>query len=150
MDKITKSILGSITYVFAYISNSMTDLFVVLAIFMIFDYITGIIVAVKEKKFNYNLGLWGAVKKLFYVMILATSFLADFSINYMMQKTGIGFKTYGSLGFVLTFYLIGNEGISLYKNWLKLGLPVPKVIYSVFTNFQLLARKENKKNRKDE
>jgi phage-related holin len=49
-------------------------------------------------------------------MIIITGYLADISINHFAIVIGLSFNTYGALGFAVIFYLIGNEGISLYEN----------------------------------
>jgi phage-related holin len=50
------------------------------------------------------------------------------------------------LGFAVVFYLIGNEGVSLFTNWSNLGLPVPKFLLSIFYNFQSFSNVMVKKN----
>lgn len=142
MERTSKTFLGALTYIFTFLTQSINEVFVVLAILMIFDYIMGVIRAIRNKSFNYDVGIWGVIKKLLYVMIIATGYLADFLVNYLVNKLGLNFKTYGSLGFVIVFYLIGNEGISLYKHWIFLGLPVPSIFLYVFKNFKSIAKDE--------
>jgi toxin secretion/phage lysis holin len=139
MVNIQKSIFGAIAYVFSFLSGCVGQIIIILAILMCFDYVTGVTVAKKEGTFDKNKGSWGAVKKLFYIMIIVTAYLADLSITLFAKKIGLDFQTYGSLGFAVTFYLIGNEGVSLYTNWIKLGLPAPKFISNIFNNIKLMA-----------
>jgi hypothetical protein len=49
-------------------------------------------------------------------MVIITGFLADITINSFAAIIGLTFNTYGALGFAVIFYLIGNEGVSLYNN----------------------------------
>jgi phage-related holin len=55
------------------------------------------------------------------------------------------------LGFAVIFYLIGNEGVSLYNNWIKLGLSVPKFLSNIFNNLKnlsnLLVKRHDLENR---
>lgn len=136
MEKFSKAICGAASYIFTYLTKTFNEIFVILAILMMFDYIMGMIIAIKKRKFNYKIGVWGALKKLLYIMMLTTGYLTDFLLNYLLQKAGLDFKTYGSLGFVVTFYLIGNEGISLCYHWAELGLPVPKIMFLIFNKFK--------------
>jgi toxin secretion/phage lysis holin len=127
-----KSILGIIAGVFGYLVGSFNALLVVLAILMIIDYLTGVTLALKNREFDPALGVWGAVKKLFYVLIVLMGFLADYTILYICENAGMDFSTKGLLGIAVTLYLIGNEGLSIIKNWVVLGLPVPPFLRTVF------------------
>lgn len=148
MDKFGKAICGATSYIFTYLTKTINEIFVILALLMIFDYITGIIIAIKEGKFSYKQGILGVVKKLSYIMILATGYLVDYLVNYLSKRVGLDFQTYGSLGFVVTFYLLGNEGISLCYNWSSLGLPVPKTLMIIFEKFKSISNDGNLVNKR--
>lgn len=135
-----KGIFGAITYIFSYLTNCINEMVVVLSILMIFDFITGITLSKKNNTYKREIGTWGAIKKLFYIMILISGYLADISVNYFAKVLDLGFETYGSLGMVVIFYLIGNEGVSLYTNFAKLGLPAPKFLSTIFHNFKMIAK----------
>jgi hypothetical protein len=49
-------------------------------------------------------------------MIVISGYLTDITINAFANLIGIDFNTYGALGFAVIFYLIGNEGVSLFTN----------------------------------
>lgn len=140
MERVIKSVCGAAGYIFTYLTKTINEIFIILAILMIFDYLMGIIKAIKNKTFDYRVGVWGIVKKLLYIMMLTTGYLADYLVNYLSKKMGLDFSTYGTLGFIITFYLLGNEGISLCYHWSSLGLPVPRMLIVVFEKFKLLAR----------
>lgn len=128
----TKGFMGVIAGVFGYLAGSFNALLVVLGILMIADYVTGVTVALKNKEFDKEKGLWGAVKKLFYVMIVLVGFLADYTIMDTAARAGFEFSTGGLLGIAVTLYLIGNEGLSITENWVVLGLPVPPFLRTAF------------------
>ena len=65
------------------------------------------------------------------------------------EKLGLGLTTYGALGFAIVFYLIGNEGVSVYTNAQKLGLPVPTFLMNIYNNFKLMAKISVTKNNKE-
>lgn len=128
----TKGYVGTFIGVFGYLAGSFNSLFVVLGLLMIIDYITGTTVAIRKKDFNREKGVWGAIKKLFYIFIVLVGFLADYTITYLSAQMGLTFTTGGLLGIAVTLYLIGNEGISIIQNWVALGLPVPPFLKSLF------------------
>ena len=143
MEKFVKAICGAVTYIFTYLTKTINEIFIILAILMIFDYLMGIIKAIRNDNFDYKVGVWGIIKKLLYIMMLTTGYLADYLVNYLFKKMGLDLSTYGSLGFVVTFYLLGNEGISLCYHWSSLGLPVPRILILVFEKFKQLAREND-------
>lgn len=128
----TKGYVGTFIGVFGYLAGSFNSLFVVLGLLMIIDYITGTTVAIRKKDFNREKGVWGAVKKLFYIFIVMVGFLADYTITYLSAQMGLTFTTGGLLGIAVTLYLIGNEGLSIIQNWVALDLPVPPFLKSMF------------------
>lgn len=141
-----KGVFGALMAVFSFLYGCISEMIIVLAILMIFDYITGVLVAKKNNTFSSNIGFWGVVRKLSYLMIIITGYLSDITINAFTAIIGIDFNTFGALGFAVVFYLIGNEGISLFTNWSNLGLPVPKFLLSIFYNFQSFSNVMVKKN----
>jgi toxin secretion/phage lysis holin len=131
-----KTLIGTIFGVMSFLYGCITEIVIVLAILMVFDYITGVTVALKERKFDPNVGVWGACRKLFYIMIVAVGFLADYVVQIVAEEASIGFSTGGVLGLAVVFYLIGNEGLSLARNWTRLGLPCPPILKKVFGQMQ--------------
>jgi toxin secretion/phage lysis holin len=128
----SKGIIGSCIGVMSYLYGCISEIIIILVIFMIFDYITGVVVALKERKFCKSVGAWGVVKKVMYIILIVIGFLADFSAAYLIQKIGIKFSTNGALGLCVVLYLIGNEGLSLTKNLIALGLPAPPFLTKSF------------------
>jgi toxin secretion/phage lysis holin len=111
-----KGVFGALMAVFSFLYGCISEMIIVLAILMIFDYITGVLVAKKNNTFSSNIGFWGVVRKLSYLMIIITGYLSDITINAFTAIIGIDFNTFGALGFAVVFYLIGNEGVSLFTN----------------------------------
>lgn len=145
-EQVGKGIFGALIAVFSFLYGCVSEMIIVLAILIIFDWITGVLVAKRNNTFNSKKGIWGAVRKLSYLMIIVTGYLSDISINAFAAMIGLDFNTYGALGFAVVFYLIGNEGVSLFENWTKLGLPVPLFLSKLFVNFKILSNTMVKKN----
>ena len=101
---------------------------------------TGVIVAKKQGTYDNKKGSWGAVKKFMYIMLVVCGFLADITVISFSASVGVPINTHGALGFAVMFYLIGNEGVSVYTNAAKLGLPVPQFLSNIYANFMAMAK----------
>ena len=93
----------------------------VLITFMVFDYLTGVIIAIINKKLSSAIGFKGLAKKLFIIVILVVGVLLDRLIN---SGEWI-FRT------LVAYFYIANEGISIIENIAVLGVPIPKKIIEI-------------------
>lgn len=121
----TKSVIGTIAYVAGYIKGSFNELLVILAIFMVCDYISGTVLALTRGEFSVKKGLLGATKKLFYIFLVLMGFLLDLLVSVTGEKLGLSIETMGALGMAINCYLIGTEGLSILESLVTMGLPVP-------------------------
>ena len=109
-------IISGISYLFGGIDAPL----ITLCIFMIIDYITGIINAIFVKKnLSSQIGFFGIVKK---ILILALIVLA----TLLEQNIGIS-----GIRLVVLIWYIGNEGISILENLVSIGLPIPVKIKEI-------------------
>ena len=92
---------------------------ITLLVFMLVDYITGILNAIANKKLCSSVGFKGLLKKVLIILLVG-------SINIL----GIAMEIDGLRYLVISFYL-ANEGISILENACKLGVPVPEKIKDV-------------------
>lgn len=122
-----------ISSVFTLICTVLTYLFggwdvalIVLIVFMVIDYITGVSVAVINKTLNSETGAKGLLKKLSIIMMLIVGVLLDRLIN---DGTWV-FRT------LVAYFYIANEGISIIENLSLLGVPVPKKIKRILEQLQ--------------
>ena len=120
-----KSVIGSIACVASYIKGSFNELLVILAIFIVCDYITGTVLALTKGEFSVKKGLFGAVKKLFYICLVLMGFLIDLLVTNAGARLGLELATNGAFGIAINCYLIGTEGLSVVESLVALGLPVP-------------------------
>ena len=102
--------------------------------FITIDYITGVAVAIKQKKLSSEVGFWGLVRK---VCIIALVGVAHFVDVYVMH-TGDIFRT------AIALYYIGNEGVSLLENMGNLGVPLSKKLKDVLEQLKTDNDKEDK------
>ncbi|GAV21624.1 phage holin family protein [Carboxydothermus pertinax] len=124
-------------YVFAALGTALVTLLggwdkllQVLVLFVVTDYITGVVAAWFEKRLSSEVGAKGILKKLliFAVVAIATS---------LDKMTGTN-EVFRSL--VVLFY-VSNEGLSVIENLGKCGVPVPGALKEA-----ILKLKEGEKN----
>lgn len=86
-----------------------------LVAFITLDYITGVMLAIVERKLSSEVGFRGIFKKvLIFVMV---------SIGHIIDSKIIG--TGSTIRTAVIFFYASNEGISILENATKLGLPIP-------------------------
>ena len=86
----------------------------VLVALIALDYLTGVIVAIAEKKLNSDIGFRGLLKKM---MIFALVYVAVL----VSSATGSDF-----IRLLVIMFYIANEAISVLENAGKMGVPYPK------------------------
>jgi len=96
--------------------GGMDTLLYALLSFIIIDYITGVILAIKNKKLSSEIGYKGISKKVALLMIVCMGNIMDKYVLY----TGSTLRT-----MIVMFYL-ANEAISILENVGNIGLSIPK------------------------
>lgn len=118
---IIDSIAGAVGAVLGFMYGEVTGLFWALIAFMALDYISGVIVAIIEKRLSSEVGFRGLAKKFLILVFVAVGHIAD---TYILGGTP------AAMSAVMLFYM-ANEGISIIENAAALGLPVPKKLTSI-------------------
>ncbi|MFR1270088.1 MAG: holin family protein [[Eubacterium] siraeum] len=118
---IIDSIAGAVGAVLGFMYGEVTGLFWALIAFMALDYITGVVVAIIEKRLSSEVGFRGLAKKFLILVFVAVGHIAD---TYILGGTP------AAMSAVMLFYM-ANEGISIIENAASLGLPVPKKLTSI-------------------
>ena len=116
--QITINCLGGLAGMFL---GDLSGVMTALIIFMIVDYITGVLVAISTKNLSSSIGFKGIFKKFVILLLVGIANLIDV---YVVQIGG------GVRLMVIIFYL-SNEGISIIENATTLGLPVPDKLKSI-------------------
>ena len=91
-----------------------------LCIIVAIDYATGVISAIKNKKLNSKVGLWGIVKKFLYFVMVALAVILD----RIMGSTG-------TIRSLVIYFLIANDGLSILENSAKIGVPIPQKLIDI-------------------
>ena len=105
-----------------------------LLIFVIIDYITGLMVAVVQKKVSSEIGFKGIFKKILIFCLVGVAHIVD------TQIIGDG----SVLRTAVIFFYLSNEGISILENISFIGLPVPEKLKEVLE--QLRKEKDEEKD----
>jgi len=133
----------SIKTVIAVMGTCLTWLFgvwdtaiIVLLLFMVLDYMTGLIKAYVNKEISSDVGLKGIARKSLILIVIIVAVLLDRLLN---AGTWL-FRT------LICYFYIANEGISLLENCAQLGLPIPEKLRDALVQLQA----GNKKGAKEE
>ena len=131
MSDIIKTLLAMICTFFSFLYGEWDGLMKALIIFIVFDYASGILVAIVKKKLSSSIGARGIAKKILMLLIVAVANVIDVCVI----GEGHTLKT------VAIIFYISNECISLLENAGRLGVPVPKKLLDVL---EQLKTKDNK------
>lgn len=124
MDRFTeflKVVFGGIVTAVSGFLGGMDGIMYALIAFITLDYITGVAVAVKQKKVSSEVGFWGIFKK---ALILALVGIANL-IDRFVVGDGNMVRT------AIILYYTGNEGISLLENAAAFGIPLPDKLKNI-------------------
>lgn len=105
-----------------------------LLLFVVIDYITGVMCAVADKKLSSAVGFKGICRKVLIFLLVGIANILD------VQVIGTG----SVLRTAVIFFYISNEGVSLLENAGHLGLPIPVKIKSVLEQLHDRAESEEK------
>jgi len=109
-------ILGGLMGIFTTIQDAVDGVFYALVACVVVDYITGVITAIANKKWNKDIGLRGIAKKLLIFVIVCLGIILDVKV---LQRGSI-------LQTSFSMFYISTELISIIENYDKMGLPIPK------------------------
>ena len=124
--KIGQSIFSIFGGIFGYLFGGLDGLMYTLLAFVLIDYLTGVLVAIKDKNLNSEIGYVGLFNKVMIFLLVVIGNLID--VNVIGQ--GATFRT------AVIFFYISNEGISIIENAGNLGLPIPKKLLDVLAQLK--------------
>lgn len=109
-------------------------LMIALIIFVVTDYITGVMCAITDKKLSSSVGFKGICRKVLIFILIGIANALDI---YVLDHAGV-------LRTAIIFFYISNEGLSLVENSVHLGLPVPDKLKDVLEQLHDREDKEDK------
>jgi toxin secretion/phage lysis holin len=83
--------------------------------FVVIDYLTGVMLAILEKRLSSEVGARGIFKKVLIFALVAVGHIIDAQVI----TNGSAVRT------AVIFFYLSNEGISILENAAKIGLPIP-------------------------
>ena len=109
-----------------------------LIIFVIVDYITGIMVAIINQELSSEIGARGIFKKILIFILVGIAHIID----SRLIGEGSVIRT------AVIFFYLSNEGISIIENATRIGLPVPQKLKDVLSQLHGDTKGEDKNETK--
>ena len=106
-----------------YFLGGMDGLLIALLVFVILDYVTGVMRAIADKKLSSAVGFKGICRKVLIFALVGVGHVLDTHV----VGTGSALRSA-----VICFYL-SNEGVSLLENASHLGLPIPEKLKAILS-----------------
>ena len=133
------TLIGSIGSIFSYLFGGYDKLLIALIVFMVIDFLSGLILAIvfknsnktKNGRLSSEAGIKGLAKKIFILFIVAVGAQLDLVLGVTFVKDGV----------VVAF--ISMEGLSILENVALAGVPVPKLIKNAL---EVLNKKDDKED----
>lgn len=119
-------IIGFLGSVVTFLIGKIDISIIILASFMIFDYLTGVIKAIKNKKLNSKIGFEGLLKKICIFIILIVANLLDL----LLGNDNLMFRS------IVIYFYISNEGISILENLCEMNVPIPEKIKEILLSIK--------------
>ena len=119
IDLIWAKIQAAITVIggwLGYFLGGLDGLMIALVIFVVLDYVTGIMCAIADKKLSSSVGFKGICRKVLIFLLVGVAHIVD------LHVVGSGSVLRGAV----VFFYLSNEGVSMLENAAHLGLPVPE------------------------
>ena len=115
-----------------YFLGGCDGLLYALVVFVVVDYITGVMCAINNKTLSSAVGFKGICRKVLIFLLVGIANVLD------VQVIGTG----SVLRTAVIFFYISNEGISLLENAGHIGIPIPEKIKVVLEQLHDRAEKE--------
>lgn len=113
-DRIFSSIVGACGALANYLWGGWDMALKTLLLFMVLDYILGVICGFMDKKLSSEVAFKGIFKKVTILIVVAVAVNIDNAINAQNLIRG-----------AILFFYIALEGISILENSGKMGVPIP-------------------------
>lgn len=134
-----KEFWNTIQFIFAgiggwlgYFLGGCDGLLYALVVFVVVDYLTGVMVAINNKTLSSAVGFKGICRKVLIFLLVGIANILDVNVI----GSGCVLRT------AVIFFYISNEGISLLENAGRLGLPIPEKVKVVLEQLHDKAEKE--------
>jgi toxin secretion/phage lysis holin len=97
-----------------------------LVIFVVIDYLTGVMTAIVKRQLSSEIGFRGIFKKVMVFFLVGLGHLVDLYV----------LKNGGAIRAAVIFFYISNEGVSILENVAHLGLPFPEKLKQIISKIR--------------
>ena len=104
-----------------YILGGLDGFLYALIIFVVIDYITGLMAAIVERKLSSEIGFRGIFKKVLIFVLVGIGHIID---THLIGDGSV-------LRTAIIFFYCSNEGVSMLENAARLGLPIPEKLKDI-------------------
>ena len=118
------------------VSGSAVMLIGTLLVFVVIDYLAGVMCAVSNRKLSSAVGFKGICRK---VLIFLLAGLAHILDTQVLHQEGV-------LRTAVVFFFLANDGLSILENAAHLGLPIPEQLKQVLEQLHDRAEKSDNGN----
>ncbi len=115
-----------------YFLGGCDGLLYALLVFVVVDYITGVMCAVNDRKLSSAVGFRGICQKVLIFLLVGLAHILDMQI---LHQAGV-------LRTAVIFFFLANDGLSILENSAHLGLPIPEQLKDVLEQLHDRAGKE--------
>jgi toxin secretion/phage lysis holin len=102
---------------------------------MVFDYITGVLGAIKQRNLDSEVMFWGGIRKSVILMVLVLSVLLD----ELVGNAAPIFRT------LAIYFYVSREGLSVVENLGAIGIPMPEFISKVLSQLEDKSKGKSKR-----
>ena len=131
--------------------NTLIVPVLVLLVFMVLDYATGMVKAWRARELSSKVGVDGIVKKVGYMVLIAVAMGVDYLIWSGLTAVNVSVTCQLWFGMLVSIWLIINEMISILENLGRIGVPIPEFLKKIISRLISSVEKTNENiNGKDE
>ena len=117
-----------------YFVGGADGLLITLLVFMVLDYVTGVMCGIVDKTLSSAVGFKGLFRKVLIFALVGVGHVVD------MHIIGTG----GALRSAVICFYLSNEGVSMLENAAHLGLPVPDKLKDILVQLHNRSDEDNK------
>ena len=126
-----ESVFAAVGAWLGYFLGGSDGLLYALLVFVIVDYLTGVMCAIEDQKLSSAVGFRGLCRKVLTFLLVGIAQVLD--VHVLNQQ--------GVLRTAVIFWAIANNGLSILENAAHLGLPVPEQLKQVLEQLHNRAKK---------
>lgn len=132
MESIWGSITGAVGVIASYLFGEWNAAIEALVVVMLIDYISGVLAAYINPNLalNSQRGFRGILKKIMILLLVSLGHFMDYATHQQVICVAV------------TWFFLGNEGLSIVENAAKAGVPIPAKLRAALE--QLTEEKEHK------